>query len=111
MTEHIDQDTLEELREVMEDEFGTLIHTYLDDSIVRLDSLKEAFEIKDAEALRKAAHSFKGSSGNIGAPILAELCRQIEAISKQGGVDEAVAIMDLIVCEYQQVKVLMEKML
>ncbi|MBL4866152.1 MAG: Hpt domain-containing protein [Pseudomonadales bacterium] len=111
MAVHLDMDALQELREVMEDEFGTLIATYLDDSVVRLESLKEALETHDADALRKAAHSFKGSCGNIGAPTLEDLCRQVEDIGRDGGVDEAGPLMDLIVSEYQEVKVMMEKML
>ena len=108
MGEHVDMEALDELKEVMEDEFSSLIHTYLDDSVMRLESLREAFAAQDADALRKAAHSFKGSCGNIGAPALADLCRRVEDISRAGEVEEAVPLMDLIASEYLEVKVVME---
>ncbi|MBV1883790.1 MAG: Hpt domain-containing protein [Pseudomonadales bacterium] len=111
MTEHVDMETLQELKEVMEDEFGILIETYLEDSTMRVDALRAALVARDADELRKAAHSFKGSCGNIGAPTLADLCHQVESIGKAGGVDEAGPIIDMIVAEYDEVKSIMEKML
>lgn len=108
--QHVDVDALEELKEVMEDEFDVLITTYLEDSVVRLDSLKMALGSGDPEALRKEAHSFKGSSGNIGAPILAELCRQLEDIGKEGSVEGADSLITQIASEYGEVRSIMERM-
>lgn len=109
--DHVDVDALEELKEVMEDEFPNLIHTYLEDSVVRLDSLKDAVGKLDTEMVRKEAHSFKGSSGNIGAPLLADLCRRLEDMGKGGDVNDAKPLLDEIVVEYQEVKTIMETML
>ncbi len=91
--EHLDFAALAELREVMEDEFEILIETYLNDSAERVVQLKEAAEARDAEALSRAAHSFKGSCTNIGVPVLAKLCMEAELKGKEGeleGVDELV---------------------
>ena len=65
-TPRLDEEALAELQDVMEDEFGVLIETYLADSRTRISGLKEAVDTGDSERLRKAAHSLKGSCINIG---------------------------------------------
>jgi len=75
-TGHLDADVLATLRDIMgEDQFPVLVETYLSDSERRLAGLLAATE---ARALRDAAHSFKGSSSNMGAMRLAELCGRLE---------------------------------
>ncbi|MBA1192543.1 Hpt domain-containing protein [Pseudomonas entomophila] len=81
MSEHrIDHKVLSDLREVMEDGYLQLLEIFLEDSERRLLQLHDA---KDASELGQAAHSFKGSSGNMGAVGLAELCRQLEERTRQ----------------------------
>ncbi len=75
METHIDQKVLSDLREVMEEGYLQLLETFLEDSERRLSQLHEA---KDAGELGLAAHSFKGSSSNMGAVGLAGLCQQLE---------------------------------
>lgn len=72
---HLDLDVLSALREIMEDGFSTLIDTFLADCETRLQVLRQA---NTAEQLIATAHSFKGSSSNMGAVRLAELCGQLE---------------------------------
>lgn len=101
---HLDRETLYELKEVMEDEFVTLIDTYLDDSSHRIGTLQEALLKENFDELCKAAHSFKGSSGNIGALYLAELCRQLEEQSKSEEIPLIRATVVQINEEFEQVK-------
>ena len=108
---HLDMVAIEELKEVMEDEFPVLIETYLRDSVVRLDMIQMALERNDADALRKAAHSFKGSSGNIGACQLEQLCAQLEKLGNCGDVTEAQDLFPMIKSEYHEVKGLMKSIL
>jgi HPt (histidine-containing phosphotransfer) domain-containing protein len=77
---HLDPDVLSALRDVMEDEFSTLIDTFLSDSEHRLRQLTVAV---DATQLLEAAHSFKGSSSNMGAIRLAALCHDLEQRSRE----------------------------
>ena len=77
---HIDHEVLSGLQEVMEDDYLSLLDTFLKDSEVRLSQLHKA---TSPEELGYAAHSFKGSSSNMGAKALAELCRQLEERVKQ----------------------------
>ena len=73
--EHLDLDALSALREVMEDAYPQLLDTFLADSEERLQSLRKAGKVAH---LVEVAHSFKGSSSNMGAVRLAELCGELE---------------------------------
>lgn len=77
---HLDHDVLSALQEVMEDEYPLLLETFLSDSQERLRQLHKA---DDANQLIATAHSFKGSSSNMGAIRLAELCHELEQRAKE----------------------------
>lgn len=100
---HLDEAALAELQDVMEDEFGVLIETYLKDSRERIESLKAAIRSGDADALTKTAHSFKGSCINIGTPRLGELCRKAEEAGRSARIQDAADLMPAIEAEFQTV--------
>ncbi|VVN95223.1 Hpt domain-containing protein [Pseudomonas fluorescens] len=77
---HLDRDVLSALQEVMEDEYPMLLDTFLADAAERLVLLHNT---GDARQLMNAAHSFKGSSSNMGAIRLARLCHELEQCAKQ----------------------------
>nr|WP_245399141.1 Hpt domain-containing protein [Pseudomonas syringae] len=64
----------------MEDEYPTLLDVFLKDSEQRIAQLRQAVETGslDLQELSLTAHSFKGSSSNMGALRLSDLCRQLE---------------------------------
>ncbi len=107
----LDASVIDSLREIMEDDFHDLLETYLGDAVLRMRAIEEAARREDADALRKAAHSFKGSSGNIGARQLSELCRQVEEAAAQGKCPEVDAFFGVVQEAYghvvQQIQVLM----
>lgn len=78
VTQHISYDALSSLKEVMEDDFNFLIDTFIQDSEDRLSKLHELVGGDDADAIRRASHSFKGSCSNLGALRLASLCAALE---------------------------------
>lgn len=82
---HLDPDVLTGLQEVMESEYPKLLDTFLDDSQKRIDALRKSRG--DAKALGRIAHSFKGSSGNLGAVRLAQLCQRLEVESVELSAD------------------------
>ncbi len=108
--EHIDMETLAELKEVMEDEFQILIDTFLSDSQKRLSAIKAALESASADDLRSAAHSFKGSSSNIGAPLLAEHLKKLEEMGRVGDLTGAPNSLKLVEAEYQAVQQSLRKL-
>ena len=82
---HLDPAVLSGLQEVMEGEYPKLLDTFLDDSQKRVEALRKARD--DAKALGRIAHSFKGSSGNLGAVRLAQLCERLEIESVEPASD------------------------
>ena len=58
----------------------------------RCASLRQAVEAVDPQAVRTAAHSLKGSAGNLGARQLAALCQEIELIARQGSLEGIAAL-------------------
>ncbi|MCF4995144.1 Hpt domain-containing protein [Pseudomonas syringae] len=72
---HVDRDVLSALQDVMEESYFELLDTFLADSESRLRELEIS---DDAATLADVAHSFKGSSSNMGAIRLAELCHELE---------------------------------
>ncbi len=99
----LDMDVVRELRDVLGDDFRLLVTTFLADSEQRLQSLRSAIDAGDALSLRETAHSFKGSSLNIGAVRLGEACRQLEALALDGVPADARARVDGLAGDYRQV--------
>jgi histidine phosphotransfer protein HptB len=106
---HLDLETLQELKDVMENEFNLLLLTYLEDSVKRLEAIDAALLSGNSEHVRQAAHSFKGSCGNIGATLLADLCKQLETSGAQGRMQNGPAIAEQIKLEYTTVKGLLQQ--
>ena len=102
--QHLDLDALDELKDVMGDEFSLLISTFVDDSTVRLETIKEAVLSGEPDAIRRTAHSFKGSASNMGAVRLTELCRSLEELGHEGKSEGANSLYEDLVVEYQQVQ-------
>src|SRR5690606_35749966 len=61
-----------------------VVELYLADSARLLATLRQAAEAADAEGLRRAAHTLKSSSANVGALQLAAHCGTLEAAARQG---------------------------
>lgn len=105
---HLDEEALAELQDVMDDEFDVLIHTYINDSAERVSSMRAALEAGDADALAKTAHSFKGSSINIGAPRLGALCMEVEEAGRASRLADVEPVLVRIESEFRQVQEMLE---
>lgn len=103
---HLDSAVLAALQDVMADEYPVLLDTYLADSEERLRLLHQAMREADAQGLRLAAHSFKGSCSNMGAPMLAGLCKQLEEVGRRESLDEAPELIEQIEREFAIVRIL-----
>lgn len=95
----IDTAALDALRELMQDDFPLLLETFLADANLRLSQLSGALHREDLEAFRQAAHSFKGSCGNMGALALENACLDAERAALQGDLAAAKAIyLNILTC-------------
>ncbi|WP_419793798.1 Hpt domain-containing protein [Pseudomonas palleroniana] len=102
---HLDPEVLSGLQDVMESEYPKLLDTFLDDSQRRVEALRKARD--DAKALGRIAHSFKGSSGNLGAVRLAQLCQRLE-VESVGATADLGALVDQIDREFALVRPMYE---
>ncbi|WP_296217203.1 Hpt domain-containing protein [Pseudomonas sp. UBA2684] len=105
---HLDSAVLAALQDVMEDEYPVLLDTFLADSEERLRLLRQAQRTADAHNLRLAAHSFKGSCSNMGALMLASLCKQLEEIGRRELMHEAPELIEQVEREFAIVRILMK---
>ncbi|MNQ54590.1 Hpt domain protein [compost metagenome] len=103
---HLDSAVLAALQDVMGDEYPLLLDTYLADSEERLRLLRQALREADAQGLRLAAHSFKGSCSNMGAPMLTALCKQLEEVGRRESLAEAPELIERIEREFAIVRIL-----
>jgi HPt (histidine-containing phosphotransfer) domain-containing protein len=104
LAKHLDLDAIKNLRDVMGDEFGALLDTFFQDSVHRLALIADAVASGEPDSIRKAAHSFKGSASNMGAMTLANLCRQLEMLAREGQLQDVQVLQKAIASEYHKVK-------
>ena len=85
----IDQGVLDNLREVVEDEFGKILQGFIDHVPVLQSELDAGLAAGDVSRLVRPAHSLKSSSANVGAKRLSELARTVEHASREGDMETA----------------------
>jgi CheY-like chemotaxis protein len=68
-----------------------------------LAALRDAAAHGDADGMRHAAHSVKGSSANLGARPLAELSARLEKLAREGMVADTAPIIEQVEAEFERV--------
>ena len=102
--EIIDLDVLNELKEIMEDDFDELIETFIDDGQKQVDDLRVAIDASIAPDVRRIAHTLKGSSANLGANALSETCKVLEHDAAEDNLSDANNQYEKIKSAYEAVK-------
>lgn len=102
--QHLNPELLDELRMVMGTEFATLLQAFIVDSDQRMAAIDDALRTANADMLRRAAHSLKGSTGNMGAQHMAELCRQLEALTHIDPPQQGAILLEQLRAEFVQVQ-------
>ena len=83
----LDKDRVRELQDLACDDPGLLdelIDLFLTSTPQLIDQMRRATEDEDGPALRRAAHTLKGSSGQIGALRMQDICATIETLASTG---------------------------
>jgi HPt (histidine-containing phosphotransfer) domain-containing protein len=108
----VDAKALENIRALQApggpDLLSKVIGLYLSGSPKLLGDLREAAVRRDADALRRASHTLKSSSANLGASTLSSLCKELETRAREGRVDDAAEAVAGIDAEYGKVKSFLE---
>lgn len=102
----IDFSTLDTLRSLQQpgqpDMVKKIIRTYLDEAPPLLEKLAAAETEHDTTALYQAAHALKSSSFNVGALELANHCKELEAIGREGSTTGITPLMCAIESAYRK---------
>lgn len=77
-TPQLDPEMIVSLKDILGENFDSLITQFIEDGQRRLDALVPAVELKDFDTINKQAHGLKGSARNLGANFLAEKCDILE---------------------------------
>jgi len=81
-----------------------LIEAFLHNTPGRLAELRQALLNQNAHIFELMAHTIKGSSANMGALRMSELCRQLELVGRSGHLDGVADRLVQLEAEYEQVK-------
>jgi two-component system, sensor histidine kinase and response regulator len=81
-----------------------VIRAYVGDTPAQLAALRQAIDGVDAGTLRRAAHSLKSSSANVGAETLAHMCREMESLGRTASTAGASSILVEMEQEFQAVR-------
>ncbi|HET7478895.1 MAG TPA: response regulator, partial [Rubrobacteraceae bacterium] len=108
----LDDAVLSALRELQEegepDIIAELAGLFVEDTVERLGTLREAIEAGDAAGVERAAHALKGSSGNMGARGLSERSARLEEAGTAGALSEAKDLLESIESEFARVRLALE---
>lgn len=86
-----------------------LLGVYIEDGEQHLNLANVAIAKQDWESLAREAHHLKGASSNVGALGLQALALDLENNAKAQNLDQARAILDRMLEQYQQVKDLFQE--
>lgn len=88
MTKHVPTG-LFELMSSIDPIIKPLIPMFLEQTLLRIQKLAESLEKSDFEAIKKVAHTMKGSSASYGFIEFADIARKIELIVQADDIDAA----------------------
>ncbi|RMG94494.1 MAG: response regulator [Chloroflexi bacterium] len=81
-----------------------LLPIFVDDAAPLVATIRHAANTQDTIALKRAAHTLKGSSGSLGIIHLSRLSREIEQLAKEEAFDQIEAKVSELISEYERVK-------
>jgi len=99
----IDQSLFAKLREIMGPSLPQAVSPFLEDTPQYLLDLETAVHARDGETARAKAHAIKGSSGNLGATLLAQLAKEAEEHAIAGHTDLIVPLLPRLRIAYNAV--------
>ena len=81
-----------------------VLEAFLQDTPRQLIALRAAAAGSDTDAIRKAAHSLKSSSANVGAEALAKMFRELEQLARAEQTEGAADLLAQLEREFQSVR-------
>jgi HPt (histidine-containing phosphotransfer) domain-containing protein len=81
-----------------------VVHAFIDDTPTQLHALRQAIDTTDINVMRRAAHSLKSSSANVGADALSKLCKELEQLGRTESTEGAARLLLEAEREFQAVR-------
>ncbi len=108
----LDRTALDAIRalqsEAAPDLLAQVVRLYFESAADMLTRLRAGLAAGDHEAVRIAAHTLKSSSANLGAAVLAEMCKQLELAARAGSLGPGLPDAQALERAYQAVRVALE---
>ncbi|MDP9474716.1 MAG: response regulator [Actinomycetota bacterium] len=108
----LDRSALDGLRELSgpgePDILAELVGLFLEDAPPRLQTLREALAEGDARRVKEISHALKGSSSNMGAARMAEICAQLEDVGATGDLNKTSDLLDRLEKEFAKARSALE---
>ena len=105
----LDHKVIETLRQLTPpgepDVLTEVLQLFLSEVPPRLDRLRNAWNAGDIQGMYRAAHSLKGSAGNIGAQRLYDVVKQLDELGRAGDMTGSAPLMDAVSIEFDKVEV------
>lgn len=105
----LDEAVIASLRELTPpgepDVLTEVLQLFLQEFPLRHEKLRNAWASGNIEAMCRAAHSLKGSAGNIGARRLFSVCTQLDDMGRGGDTTRLAPLVDALETEFRQVEV------
>ena len=104
----IDFSILEQFCELLgengKNEARELVNLYLQDAPEQIKTMQDSLEANEIEIFKRAAHTFKSSSANVGASGIQTLCQSMENEATTGNLDTLKTPLTEVITQFQQVK-------
>jgi histidine phosphotransfer protein HptB len=84
MSSKIDEAVMRDLKDLLGARFTELVDRFVQDGTRRLALLRSAVPTRDFDVIHAEAHGLKGSSRNIGANVLGDVCDELEQDGREG---------------------------
>ena len=110
----LDASALERLRDTLGKQadvlLPTLVKSFIDDGTRLLNEASRALQQKNAQDLRRAAHTLKSNGATFGAVMLSTVARQLEQLGREGQFEGAAELIERAGREFVKAKTEIEKL-
>lgn len=107
----LDEKVIAELNELMGDDYITVFEAFTRSADQAVQELKQAVENNDINAVETITHTLKGSSANIGAKKLSQICADMLEDARNATTVKFNTHLDMVVSEYGDVYVSIKKLI
>lgn len=115
MEEILDKSVLEELLSFADDGdpelLMDLITMFLDDGPSKVEAVQQGVAVGDFDKAERAAHSLKGSSGNLGARLLQDVCEKLQVAARNHQLDTSRELVPQLQTTYADAEVALRRVM